>query len=46
MALDRDDRGGYCDITVWSKSGALPNDSALLDVAEKVLARVPERTVH
>ncbi|MGW3635507.1 DUF6215 domain-containing protein [Streptomyces sp. NPDC005122] len=37
VALERDDRGGYYDITVWSASGALPDDSALLDIAEKVL---------
>ena len=43
MALDRHDRGGYCEITVWSKSGALPDDSVLLDIAEKVLPRIPER---
>jgi hypothetical protein len=43
VALDRNDRGGYCEITVWSTSGALPNDSALLDIAEKVLPRIPER---
>ncbi|MFC9635314.1 DUF6215 domain-containing protein [Streptomyces mirabilis] len=46
VALDRKDRGGYCDITVWSTSGALPNDSALLDIAEKVLPRIPERPVR
>jgi hypothetical protein len=46
MALDRDDRGGYCEITVWSTSGALPNDSALLNIAEKVLPRIPERPVR
>ncbi|MFD8218046.1 DUF6215 domain-containing protein [Streptomyces sp. NPDC059697] len=43
VALDRNDRGGYCDITVWSTSGALPNDSVLLNIAEKVLPRIPER---
>ncbi|MEV4445073.1 DUF6215 domain-containing protein [Streptomyces mirabilis] len=43
VALDRNDRGGYCEITVWSTSGALPNDSALLNIAEKVLPRIPER---
>ncbi|GAX51333.1 DUF6215 domain-containing protein [Streptomyces olivochromogenes] len=43
VALDRNDRGGYCEITVWSTSGALPNDSALLDIAEKVLPKIPER---
>ncbi|WP_329364362.1 DUF6215 domain-containing protein [Streptomyces sp. NBC_01483] len=46
VALDRNDRGGYCDITVWSTSGALPNDIALLNIAEKVLPRIPERTVR
>ncbi|MGW2826715.1 DUF6215 domain-containing protein [Streptomyces sp. NPDC001443] len=46
VALDREDRGGYCDITVWSTSGALPDDSALLDIAEKVLPRIPERSVR
>lgn len=46
VALDRNDRGGYCEITVWSTSGALPNDSALLDIAEKVLPRIPERPVR
>ncbi|WP_330307313.1 MULTISPECIES: DUF6215 domain-containing protein [unclassified Streptomyces] len=46
VALDRKDRGGYCDITVWSTSGALPNDSVLLNIAEKVLPRIPERSVR
>jgi hypothetical protein len=46
LALDRDDRGGYYEITVWSKSGALPNDSALLDIAEKVLPTIAERPAH
>jgi hypothetical protein len=40
VALDRDDRGGYYEITVWSESGALPNDSVLLDIAEKVLPTI------
>ncbi|MFD9203587.1 DUF6215 domain-containing protein [Streptomyces anthocyanicus] len=45
VALDRADRGGYCDISVWSTSGTLPNDSVLLDIAEKVLPKVsPDRT--
>ncbi|MFE6770611.1 DUF6215 domain-containing protein [Streptomyces fimicarius] len=44
VALDRKDRGGYCDITVWSRSGALPDDSALLAIAETVLPAIPERT--
>ncbi|MGD1221416.1 DUF6215 domain-containing protein [Streptomyces krungchingensis] len=43
VALDRHDRGGYCDITVWSTSGALPNDSVLLNIAAKVLPGIPER---
>ncbi|MEV8035336.1 DUF6215 domain-containing protein [Streptomyces sp. NPDC086182] len=46
VALDRKDRGGYCDITVWSKSGALPNDGVLLSIAEKVLPGIPERPVR
>ncbi|MEU2740727.1 DUF6215 domain-containing protein [Streptomyces sp. NPDC007095] len=46
VALDRHDRGGYCDITVWSTSGALPNDSVLLNIAEKVLPGIPERPVR
>ncbi|MCW8100728.1 DUF6215 domain-containing protein [Streptomyces tauricus] len=43
VALDRGDRGGYCDISVWSTSGTLPNDSVLLDLVEKVLPGIPER---
>ncbi|MFJ7965389.1 DUF6215 domain-containing protein [Streptomyces sp. NPDC096324] len=43
VALDRGDRGGYCEITVWSESGALPSDTALLSIAEKVLPKIPER---
>ncbi|KUN86695.1 hypothetical protein AQJ66_11750 [Streptomyces bungoensis] len=46
VALDRKDRGGSYDITVWSKSGALPSDSALLGIAEKVLPAIPERSAH
>ncbi|WSQ06530.1 DUF6215 domain-containing protein [Streptomyces sp. NBC_01231] len=46
VALDRNDQGGYCDITVWSTSGALPTDSVLLDIAEKVLPTIPERSVR
>ncbi|MFE9812027.1 DUF6215 domain-containing protein [Streptomyces sp. NPDC005548] len=42
VALDRHDRGGFCDITVWSTSGALPDDSVLLDIAENVLPKIPE----
>ncbi|GGX80034.1 DUF6215 domain-containing protein [Streptomyces fructofermentans] len=44
VALDRDDKGGYCEITVWSSSGALPDDRALLDISEKVLPGIPGRT--
>ncbi|MEW2121971.1 DUF6215 domain-containing protein [Streptomyces sp. NPDC005474] len=43
VALDRADRGGYYDVTVWSKSGALPNDSALRAIAERILPAIPER---
>ncbi|MGQ4380788.1 DUF6215 domain-containing protein [Streptomyces sp. SAS_267] len=43
VALDHKDRGGYCDITVWSESGALPDDSVLLAVAGKILPKIPER---
>ncbi|MDQ1022118.1 DUF6215 domain-containing protein [Streptomyces afghaniensis] len=46
VALDRSDRGGYYEITVWSQSGTLPEDSVLLDIAEKVLPTVPERRAH
>lgn len=46
LALDRDDRGGYYEITVWSTSGALPDDSVLLDIAEKVLPTIPEQPVR
>ncbi|MET9895294.1 DUF6215 domain-containing protein [Streptomyces sp. NPDC006465] len=46
VALDRSDRGGYCEITVWSSSGALPTDSALLSIAEKILPKIPERTAR
>ncbi|MEV7304283.1 DUF6215 domain-containing protein [Streptomyces clavifer] len=45
VALDGNDRGGYYDITVWSKSGALPDDSALLDIAETILPTIHERTL-
>ncbi|MGI5396457.1 DUF6215 domain-containing protein [Streptomyces sp. CA-251251] len=45
VAFDGKDRGGYYDITVWSESGTLPDDGALLDIAEKVLPAIPERTV-
>ncbi|MEW2447137.1 DUF6215 domain-containing protein [Streptomyces parvulus] len=41
VALDSGDRGGYYDITVWSTSGAFPDDGVLLDLAEKVLPTLP-----
>ncbi|MFF8945828.1 DUF6215 domain-containing protein [Streptomyces sp. NPDC014864] len=44
VALDRKDRGGSYDITVWSTSGALPDDKVLLHIAEKVLPTIPERS--
>jgi hypothetical protein len=44
VALDPRDRGGYYDITVWSTSGALPTDSVLLGIAEKLLPTIPERS--
>ncbi|MFG2608469.1 DUF6215 domain-containing protein [Streptomyces sp. NPDC048514] len=43
VALDRNDRGGNYDITVWSESGALPDDSVLRDIAEKILPSLPAR---
>ncbi|WP_030175557.1 DUF6215 domain-containing protein [Streptomyces sp. NRRL S-813] len=43
VALDRKDRGGYYDITVWSESGALPDDSRLSAIAEKIIPTLPER---
>ncbi|MFE5400912.1 DUF6215 domain-containing protein [Streptomyces sp. NPDC056580] len=46
IALDQKDRGGYYDITVWSQSGALPQDGALVDIAEKVLPPVLERSAR
>ncbi|TDT39690.1 hypothetical protein EV562_10361 [Streptomyces sp. BK208] len=44
VALGAKDRGGYYEITVWSETGALPDDAALLDITEKILPAVPERT--
>lgn len=44
VALDPKDRGGYFELTVWSKSGALPDDIALRGIAEKVLPTISERT--
>ncbi|MFE7646486.1 DUF6215 domain-containing protein [Streptomyces phaeoluteigriseus] len=46
VALDSRDRGGSYDITVWSESGALPDDGVLLGIAEKVLPTIPERSVR
>ncbi|MHB9861231.1 DUF6215 domain-containing protein [Streptomyces sp. YIM S03343] len=46
VALGKDDRGGYYDITVWSTSGALPDDSVLIDIAEKVLPAIPGRSAR
>lgn len=43
VALDGKDRGGYYDITVWSETGALPDDSRLTAIAEKVIPTIPER---
>ncbi|MEV6833855.1 DUF6215 domain-containing protein [Streptomyces sp. NPDC051133] len=46
VALDEKDRGGSYDLTVWSRSGALPDDSVLVGIAEKVLPTIPERTAR
>ncbi|WP_439945869.1 DUF6215 domain-containing protein [Streptomyces sp. BBFR109] len=46
VALDREDRGGHYDITVWSESGALPDDSRLSAIAEKVIPAIPERSAR
>jgi hypothetical protein len=43
VALDRKDRGGYYDITVWSESGTLPDDSRLSAIAEKIITTIPEQ---
>ncbi|QKW25801.1 hypothetical protein HUT11_06480 [Streptomyces seoulensis] len=43
VALDRADRGGYYEITVWSKSGALLEDGLLQSIAEKILTTLPEQ---
>ncbi|MCV2457915.1 DUF6215 domain-containing protein [Streptomyces sp. ICN988] len=45
VALDAKDGGGYYEITVWSTSGAFPDDEVLLDITEKVLPAIPERAV-
>ncbi|MFD5252085.1 DUF6215 domain-containing protein [Streptomyces bobili] len=46
VALDNKDRGGSYDITVWSESGALPDDGVLLGIAEKILPTIPLRSVR
>jgi hypothetical protein len=43
VALDGKDQGGYYAVTVWSTSGALPDDGVLVDIAEKVLPAIPHR---
>ncbi|MFJ6071911.1 DUF6215 domain-containing protein [Streptomyces sp. NPDC093065] len=45
VALDAKDRGGYCEVTVWSTSEALPDDDVLLDITQKLLPAVTERKV-
>ncbi len=45
-SLDGKDKGGSYDFTVWSESGALPDDSVLLHIAEKVIPAIPERTAR
>ncbi|MEU0656981.1 DUF6215 domain-containing protein [Streptomyces albogriseolus] len=42
VAFDAEDRGGSYDFTVWSESGALPDDNALLGIAEAVLPRITQ----
>ncbi|MFI0503783.1 DUF6215 domain-containing protein [Streptomyces albogriseolus] len=44
VAFDERDRGGSYDLTVWSESGALPDDGALLDIAEAVLPAIRQGT--
>ncbi|NED83192.1 hypothetical protein G3I76_24270 [Streptomyces sp. SID11233] len=46
VALDRKDAGGYYDITIWSRTGALPDDGVLLNIAEEVLPTVPDRAAR
>ncbi|MGW2473394.1 DUF6215 domain-containing protein [Streptomyces sp. NPDC001665] len=44
VALDRKDRGGTFDFTVWSESGAvLPEDDVILGIVEKILPTLPGR---
>ncbi|MEU4880123.1 DUF6215 domain-containing protein [Streptomyces althioticus] len=44
VALDGKDRGGSYDLTVWSESGLLPEDSVLVDIAEAVLPEIARGT--
>ncbi|MGW5904526.1 DUF6215 domain-containing protein [Streptomyces althioticus] len=44
VALDGKDRGGSYDLTVWSESGLLPEDSVLVDIAEAVLPGITRGT--
>ncbi|MGA5120464.1 DUF6215 domain-containing protein [Streptomyces pseudogriseolus] len=44
VAFDAQDRGGSYDFTVWSESGALPDDRAVIRIAEEVLPRIARGT--
>ncbi|WP_369153172.1 DUF6215 domain-containing protein [Streptomyces sp. R17] len=44
VAFDAQDRGGSYDLTVWSESGALPEDRAVISIAEEVLPRIAHGT--
>ncbi|MEU1469107.1 DUF6215 domain-containing protein [Streptomyces sp. NPDC005761] len=46
VAFDRQDEGGYYDITVWSSFTSPPADSLLLDIAKEVLPALPDRTAR
>ncbi|MFE9780913.1 DUF6215 domain-containing protein [Streptomyces sp. NPDC005775] len=46
VAFDREDGGGYYDITVWSSFTSLPPDSMLVEIAEEVLPAVPDRSAR
>ncbi|MFC7914855.1 DUF6215 domain-containing protein [Streptomyces sp. NPDC057386] len=46
VAFDRKDSGGYFDISVWSDSGLLPDDSVLVGIAEKIIPALEDRTAH
>lgn len=41
VAQDTKDSGGSYDVTLWREDGMVPDDAALLRVAEKVLPTVP-----